>query len=512
MNSDNNTISCLWIQKKLDKISTICINSWLKLGYNVNIYTYSILLNFQLCNPITHNKKIKILDARDIYDGEDDFLPCSDRFRFELLDQSLQVNDSVIWCDTDQFLLKRLPKGTYVSSEHCKKIGAFSPKNRDLTANIGVISQEEKIIDWRSIINKIDKKTHKQNSNKNCYMKIYQDLVHKNHMDIVKPPEMFCPIPWAFAKEIYTNTDIEGNKFGIRCSWQSIKNSDSVYGIHLWRNLKNTKQYDLKEDSVYEQIEDMLNEKHYKICIPSYNRCNLLKSHTMKLLEQYNFVSITVFCSTVEDFVEYSKLYRNVVLVPPSHRGIGKKRSYIINKWAKHNDKIIMMDDDIDRVVDDTGKDVNLKPFFKEFFERLEEQQLHLGGMVLCSNPFFMKRTWTTTLKYTSGVIQFYRVDKTKEEIHCLFNHFEDYYYNIRYFRRDGGILRCNFVCPLTKCYNTEGGICAQAGGLENRLKEAEKNADLICSEYKGMVKKYYKKKGRNPACVNLRLNHCFKM
>ena len=102
--------------------------------------------------------------------------------------------------------------------------------------------------------------------------------------------------------------------------------------------------------------------------------------------------------------------------------------------------------------------------------------------------------------------------EKNKDEIDCLFNHFEDFYYNIRYFKRDGGILRCNFVTPITKNYNTNGGICSQMGGLENRLKEAEENADKICDTYKGMVRKYYKKAGRGPACVNLRLNHHFKI
>ena len=36
----NNTLSCLWIQPLLDDISVMCIKSWIRLGYHINIYTY----------------------------------------------------------------------------------------------------------------------------------------------------------------------------------------------------------------------------------------------------------------------------------------------------------------------------------------------------------------------------------------------------------------------------------------------------------------------------------------
>ena len=35
------TITCLWIQSELDEFSTVCIKSWIKQGYHVDLYTYS---------------------------------------------------------------------------------------------------------------------------------------------------------------------------------------------------------------------------------------------------------------------------------------------------------------------------------------------------------------------------------------------------------------------------------------------------------------------------------------
>ena len=48
-----NIISCLWVQEELDEFSNICIMSWLRLGYQIDIYTYSYIENFELQNIIT---------------------------------------------------------------------------------------------------------------------------------------------------------------------------------------------------------------------------------------------------------------------------------------------------------------------------------------------------------------------------------------------------------------------------------------------------------------------------
>mgnify|MGYP003625081020 FL=1 len=98
-----NILSCLWIQEELDEFSNICLLSWLKLGYQVDIYTYSYIENFELQNIITKNKNINVLDANIILKKtEDDFLPLSDLFRFTLLSKI----PPCIWLDADLFLLK----------------------------------------------------------------------------------------------------------------------------------------------------------------------------------------------------------------------------------------------------------------------------------------------------------------------------------------------------------------------------------------------------------------------
>lgn len=245
-----------------------------------------------------------------------------------------------------------------------------------------------------------------------------------------------------------------------------------------------------------------------KICVPSYKRLSGVQAKTLKLLHKYECGSFYIFVSTQEDYDEYTAAdIGDIVLVPDEYKGIGAVRSYIINEWAEDKDHIVFMDDDIEMVRDLHGAEVNIKDFFETFFIKLEEEDLYFGGVPLCANPFFMKDMWSTKLKYISGAIQFVRVDKSRAVIDCRYRMYEDYVYDILYFKRDGGSLRYNGVAPITKNYNPDGGIAGEMGGMDKRL-DCEAVADEIIDRFGNkVVSKYWKKLGRGPACWNLRLN-----
>tara|TARA_R110000765_G_scaffold245757_1_gene347871 strand:- start:1902 stop:3422 length:1521 start_codon:yes stop_codon:yes gene_type:complete len=502
------TISCLWIQKNLDDISNECITSWLNLGYNVTIYTYALPLSFSICNKICRNNNIKIVDANTILEYEEkEHLPLADLFRFNLLSKSSKC----VWVDTDLFLLKQLPLTNFVSSEHANQKGAFVPKDRTKTANIGIISQlSGHLLDWDKIIDKINKCNTKQNSNNNNFMKIYQKEMHKR-MQLVAEPHLYCPIPWSFAKELYTMNDIIGSKYGVNCLGIEHILQNSI-GIHLWRNLLTTKKFNIKDTSVYNKIINRNNKPNYKICIPSYNRLDGIKKTTLNLLKKYNIDNVYIFVSTKKDYDDYTGL-GNIILVPEEHKGIGAVRSWIINDWTDDKDNIVFIDDDIELIKTKECLEVDLNILIKDFFIKLIETDLYFGGLPLCANAYFLKNKWTTTLKYISGAIQFIRVDKSRYKIETTLRHYEDYYFDIMYFKRDKGILRWNGCSPITKNYNIVGGICDEVGGLDNRLKDSEAIADSIIDKFGNKcVNKYFKKKtGRGPATWNLRLNHHFK-
>ena len=277
-------------------------------------------------------------------------------------------------------------------------------------------------------------------------------------------------------------------------------------------NIGNTDVYKIIDEENYKEYEKYY-KFNYKICIPSYRRATFCYSNTYRMLKTNNIPSksINIFVSDMEDFLEYNELYTdvNVVLVPNEYKGIGAVRSYITNSWALDRDEIVFIDDDIEYIKENEIDRVNIKTFIPEFFRRLVEEDLYFGGLQLCANTYFFKNTWTTTLKYCSGAFQAIRINKDRQEMFTSYKHFEDYFFNLAYFHRDGGILRYNNASPITKNYNIEGGICEQCGSLAERMKNCDKVADEIIDEFGSTaVKKYHKKKSaRGPACLNLRLN-----
>ena len=105
------------------------------------------------------------------------------------------------------------------------------------------------------LIKRMVKKGYTTNTNNNSLMKKFQKLVLSDYRFLVSPPELYCPISWAYVNELYTEEDLWTStnsgekphlKYGInQRQIDSILNSS--YGIHLWRNLYITKGLKEKE-------------------------------------------------------------------------------------------------------------------------------------------------------------------------------------------------------------------------------------------------------------------------
>jgi len=405
------TITTFYDNEILDKYSCLCIDSWLENNYNVIIYVK--FNNFKINNPLCTDVRISVMEISDLCNS----------YKISK-NELIKEKDGIIYLDTNIFLYKTLPIGSY--------------NNKDSS----VISQL--------------KYSDKKNSDET----------------------IFFPIDDLGSKDIYEKI-----------------NNDIIF-----KKLKNYYKF------------------NYKICIPSYRRASFCYMNTYRMLKTNNIPSksINIFVSDMEDYLEYKELYTdiNVVLIPDKYKGIGAVRSYITNSWANDKDEIVFIDDDIEYIKENEIERLNIKTFIPEFFNRLHETGLYFGGLQLCANTYFFKNNWTTTLKYCSGAFQCIRINKDRQELFTSYRHYEDYWFNLAYFHRDGGILRYNNASPITKNYNIHGGICEECGSLSERLKDCDIVADEIIKEFgRDAVKKYHKKKSaRGPACLNLRLNWFYKI
>jgi len=247
------TITCLWVQSELDEMSTNCIKSWIKLGYHVDLYTYSQGFTNNISTTNLH-----ILNARSVFnpgggDIPEPYTHLADEFRFNLFKRNKDEDkETIIWMDTDILLLKKIPTHyNYVSSQYTQQTGAFKCKQK-VIANIGVMCLNgEENIDYNKILDCKNKDKVYQSK----YLKQYEKQLNQLP-DLVVEPTYFCPIHWAWVKDLYVHKRfLKQKKYGIlQLQLEDILQEPEIYGVHLWRALKKGKGIQPVDCSIYHQL------------------------------------------------------------------------------------------------------------------------------------------------------------------------------------------------------------------------------------------------------------------
>ena len=256
------------------------------------------------------------------------------------------------------------------------------------------------------------------------------------------------------------------------------------------------------------------------IAIPSMGRQDNILTLSQNICDNVNAdIKIIVPANEVNAYDASYDSYSHIEVVGCCAEGIGATRAWILERYNKMYDFVVMIDDDIESLKrvrgvanDKKVENCELNDLIYEMKDTLKKRDSYFGGITLCPNEFYAKDQISNKLKYISGALQIYR-SSNRPLPRTNYRHFEDYFYNIEYFKRDGIICRWDGVIPKTKNYNPIGGICSDYGSLEARLKDAEIVADLLVNKYGAkIVRKVNKKKtSRNPKCVNLMLNHKYK-
>jgi hypothetical protein len=183
---------------------------------------------------------------------------------------------------------------------------------------------------------------------------------------------------------------------------------------------------------------------------------------------------ITIF--VVEE--EYD-LYKNVLPdyeIVVGKLGIVPQRNFIENYFEG---KLIFLDDDITHI------DVpNLLEFFHHAFEECEKRKAYLWSVYPVYNPFFRKTKQEVTEYLSFCIGAFYGVITRKDpdlQLHySMEGNKEDVERSIRYFKKDGKVLRFNKVGFKTKYYGSVGGL----GTLKQRLPTIISIVDNLVNAY----------------------------
>ena len=225
----------------------------------------------------------------------------------------------------------------------------------------------------------------------------------------------------------------------------------------------------------------------YQIAIPSLSRSQLLKEQTITTLEHHHIPisQITIFVIENE-YEEYKNLFPDYTIVV-GHLGLIKQKQFI-ESYYPVDTNILYLDDDIQAIDLDTYS--NLDEFIQLAFNECKKQKSFIWSIYPVWNKFYRQnKTLSTSLKLCIGGFTGIINRKDNPKITCL--HREDVERSIKYFMRDGIVLRFNNVGYKTKFYN-HGGL----GLLKDRLNIIEQDVKYLSQVYPTFGKIKIRKNG----------------
>jgi len=234
-----------------------------------------------------------------------------------------------------------------------------------------------------------------------------------------------------------------------------------------------------------------------KFVIPSYQRVELLKSKTLKFLEDQGVYPKNIYVFVRDDdsqLEEYNALGGEEginVITLMGVRGIGNTHNAITTYFAK-DEWITELDDDIHHVIDNQRhKITDFETRIQKMVEIMEHESISYGGFYQCDNPMFMSgnQEYTTDLRYMLGLM---RIRKIDYDIRLETNYSEDFENCILHYIKDGAILKNNWVAGHTKNYN-DGGCDGDGRDLETEKTDKE----FLANKYPNHCKLFQRKNGR---------------
>jgi len=249
---------------------------------------------------------------------------------------------------------------------------------------------------------------------------------------------------------------------------------------------------------------------NYIIVIPSYKRPQLIKTHTLKVLENSKISprKIFIFVANKTEYKEYSqsldkKYHKNIII---GKKGLKNQRNFI-SKYFPINSKIVQLDDDIKSVNQLINYNIknrkenklhtisNLDKFIKEAFQQSIKNNSYLWGVYPVNNAYFMFPKMTIDLRFITGPM-FGIINRHSNKLKLTIDEKEDTQRTLQYFTLDKSVIRFNNVTIETSYYKNKGGMQEEN---KDRKKEEKKSAKYLIKKYPNLTKLNLTKKSGFP-------------
>lgn len=245
----------------------------------------------------------------------------------------------------------------------------------------------------------------------------------------------------------------------------------------------------------------------YVIAIPSYKRAELCKAKTLHMLSNHKIDMRLIHIYVIaEEYQTYKKLLPEYKIIV-GKKGLVPQREFMIHQFpeGKH---IVFLDDDIESVDLSLSKFRTLDSFFKEAFQITQDNRAFMWGVYPVFNPFFRKprEEIDTRLNYIVGA--FYGVINRHDPSLSLQltknGQKEDVERTIKYYKKDGVVVRFSRIGFVTKYYGKDGGL----GTFESRLELMKKASLRLKKKYPEYGDVKTKKTGMTEFRLNKTIKH----
>lgn len=236
----------------------------------------------------------------------------------------------------------------------------------------------------------------------------------------------------------------------------------------------------------------------YVVAIPTYNRADVVADKTLRTLIRGGVASSRIYLFVANQ--QQETLYKNTVPKDMYHAivigrlGIARQRAFISSFFPK-GQYIVSVDDDVEDILEMTSTTQmrslgHIDTFFQKAYHDIRKENLYIWGVYPVRNPFFMKKTITTDLRFIIGVMFGYINRKTKNLVPSIKSETkEDYEQTILYYQMDGGVLRYNYITPKTR-FNAPGGLGT------DRMARNQAAASYLVKTYPDIVTPRYRTNG----------------
>ena len=199
-----------------------------------------------------------------------------------------------------------------------------------------------------------------------------------------------------------------------------------------------------------------------KFAIPSYNRVEILTSHTLAMLEHYKIDKKQIYIFVVEEeYQQYKEAlpdYNNIIV---GVKGLANQRNFITN-YFKEGQYIVNLDDDLKKINSLAGQELkqldNFIQLINKAFKLCIKHNTYIWGISQTNNAYFMRDSITFNFSFLVGHL-WGCINRHSSDLEITMDIKEDYERCIKYWLKDKTIIKFNYVSADTTIYTTRGGL-----------------------------------------------------